>query len=62
MYRSSDLDLIEEANVGTTAEIYEYREPSASNADVVYHIKAIGRQRFKGKFYGFTKNSRSIIR
>ena len=47
-YRSSQPGLIEEANVGTTAEIYECREPS-SGTEVGYHIKAKGRQRFKGK-------------
>ena len=47
-YRSSQPGLIEEANVGTTAEIYECREPSASSTETGYHIKARGRQRFKG--------------
>ena len=46
-YRSSQPGLVEEASVGTTAEIYECREPSASSTDVGYHIKAKGRQRFR---------------
>lgn len=46
-YRSSQPGLIEEASVGTTAEIYEYREPPPSSLEAGYHIKAKGRQRFK---------------
>ena len=52
-YRTSQPGLIEEASVGTTAEIYQCREPSAASMETGYHIKARGRQRFKGTKYHF---------
>ena len=64
-YRSSQPGLVEEASVGTTAEIYECREPSESGVEAGYHIKAKGRQRFKGndsrfiltKYFFYSSNS-----
>lgn len=46
-YRPSHPGLIEEANIGTTAEIYEFREPSPESLEVGLKIKAKGRQRFR---------------
>ena len=37
----------EEARVGTTAEIYEYRDPPADSNEVGFKIKVRGRQRFR---------------
>ena len=36
-----------EAAVGTTAEIYEYRDARESNTELGFKIKVKGRQRFK---------------
>ncbi len=46
-YRASQPGLIEEATIGTTAEIYEFREPSEDSLEVGFKIKAKGRQRFR---------------
>ena len=46
-YRSSQPGLTEEAMIGTTAEIYEFREPSPNSLEVGLTIKAKGRQRFR---------------
>ena len=46
-YRSSRPGLTEEATIGTTAEIYEFREPSPDSLEVGLKIKAKGRQRFR---------------
>jgi cereblon len=46
-YRASHPGLVEEATIGTTAEIYEYREPEADSLELGLKIKAKGRQRFK---------------
>ena len=46
-YRSSQPGLVEEANIGTTAEIYEFREPPPDSLEVGLKIKAKGRQRFR---------------
>ena len=46
-YLSSNPGLIEEATIGTTAEIYEFREPPAGSLEVGLKIKAKGRQRFR---------------
>jgi len=46
-YRSSRPGLTEEATIGTTAEIYEFREPSPESLEVGLKIKAKGRQRFR---------------
>ena len=44
---SSRPGLTEEAKIGSTAEIYEFREPSPESLEVGLKIKAKGRQRFK---------------
>lgn len=46
-YRSSQPGLVEDAPIGTTAEIYEFREPTPEGLEVGLKIKAKGRQRFK---------------
>ena len=46
-YRSSQPGLVENANIGTTAEIYEYREAPPDGLEIGLKIKAKGRQRFK---------------
>ena len=46
-YRSSAPGLTEESNIGTTAEIYEFREPSPESLEVGLKIKCKGRQRFR---------------
>merc|ERR1719219_1270609 len=46
-YLSSNPGLVEEATIGTTAEIYEFREPPAGSLEVGLKIKAKGRQRFR---------------
>merc|ERR1711874_483031 len=46
-HRSSRPGLTEEATIGTTAEIYEFREPSPESLEVGLKIKAKGRQRFR---------------
>ncbi len=39
--------MYEEAKVGTTAEIYEYRDPSEESDEVGLKLKVKGRQRFR---------------
>jgi len=39
--------LVEDANIGTTAEIYEFREAPPEGLEIGLKIKAKGRQRFK---------------
>lgn len=46
-YKASQPGLTEEATVGTTAEIFEFREPSPQSLEVGLKIKAKGRQRFR---------------
>ena len=46
-YRSSAPGLTEESNIGTTAEIYEFREASPESLEVGLKIKCKGRQRFR---------------
>jgi len=41
------LPIDKENNIGTTAEIFEYREPSEDSAEVGLKLKARGRQRFR---------------
>ena len=46
-FRASQPGLTEDALIGTTAEIYEFREPSPTSLEVGLKIKAKGRQRFR---------------
>ena len=46
-YRVSQPGMVDEALIGTTAEIYEFREPPPTSLEVGLKIKAKGRQRFK---------------
>ena len=46
-YRSSAPGLTEDSNIGTTAEIYEFREPTPESLEVGLKIKCKGRQRFR---------------
>ena len=39
--------MVEDANIGTTAEIYEFREAPPEGLEIGLKIKAKGRQRFK---------------
>ena len=38
---------LREASVGTTAEIYEYRDPPPESMEIGFKMKVKGRQRFK---------------
>ncbi len=37
----------EDAKIGTTAEIYEYRDPPEDTNEIGFKIKVKGRQRFR---------------